>query len=75
MKINIIWTLAWLLLGIAVHVHQPAVLIPDKVFLMLIHHQSHSNSKSKRNIIKNSTREEEVGPETPSLDTQHTARY
>jgi len=65
MKINIICTLACVQLATAVHIsHQPVTLIPHKIFLMLLHDTTHSNSVSKTNNIKISTTESELGLKT-----------
>lgn len=62
MKINIIFTLACVQLATAVHkTHQPVTLIPRKIFLLLFHDVTHSNSASKTSNIKISTTESDLG--------------
>jgi len=65
MKNNIICSLACVQLATAVHkLHQPVTLIPHKIFLMLFHVATLSNSASKINSIKVSTTEGELGLKT-----------
>lgn len=73
MKINIICTLACVQLPTAVNKsHQPVTLIPRKIYLMLLHDATHSNSASKINNIKNSTTDGELGLKT--LHWTHTKK-
>jgi len=65
MKINIICTLACVQLAMAVHkTHHPVPLMPHKIFLMLLHDATHSESASKTNNIKISTKEGKLGLKT-----------
>jgi len=65
MKIHIICTLACMQIAMAVHKpHQPVTLTPHKIFLMLLHDGTHSNSASKTNNITISTTGSELGLKT-----------